>query len=559
MSPEGPRATYSPIHRSAVLTVTNPSGQRSRAVLNQSPFLFGRQADNHLVLRDNRISRIHARIVQQDGEYILEDLESRHGTYLNGVRMTGAQRLAPGDVVTFGFADSYQLQFHEDDAAIQRLTEQISVPAGASNLAKLRGLVEVARALQSSLSMQEVLDSIVDAALTVTGSDRGFLFLRTGGELKLQVARDRAGNSLAEDDLEVPRSVIERALNARRDLLSMNFDPQVADSTSPDHSVAALELRSVVCVPLIRVRTGTSQDTIVSTSNDTVGLIYMDSRVDLADLSAGNREILQTLALEASTVVENARLLDQERAKQRLESELQIARQIQQTLYPEVLPAEGWFRAAAVSIPSDQVGGDYYDVIQVDRSHWVFLVADVSGKGVSSALLASLLQGAFLLAPVTPEHIREMLLRLNSYLYQRAQGEKYATLFYGAMRDDGLLHWCNAGHCAPILLHADGSLETLEPGALPVGMLDFGDYGTGTTRLAAGDKVVIYSDGISEARDPGGNHFETGRIRRVLAAAAGAPAGECHAAVLESVRAFTRGAAQSDDMTLLIAEYRPGG
>jgi GAF domain-containing protein len=117
-------------------------------------------------------------------------------------------------------------------------------------------------------------------------------------------------------------------------------------------SVADLELRSVVCVPLIQVRTGSLQETVATSLNNTVGVLYMDSRGAAADLSAGNREILQTLALEASTILENARLLEEERAKQHMEEELNIARTIQTGLLPSELPTEGWFRAVGSSIAS---------------------------------------------------------------------------------------------------------------------------------------------------------------------------------------------------------------
>src|SRR5215472_14054621 len=354
-------------HRVPALAVINPSGNRSRLPLDRFPFLIGRQGDNHLVLRDNRASRNHARIFTDNGAYFIEDLNSRHGVYVNGERVKRHQ-LSDSDRIDFGFQDSYRLIFTLEEDEIHRILEQISAQnaAGANNLAKLRSLVEVARALQSSLSTNEVLAAVVDAALSVTGAERGFLLLRNEEELEVNVARDRRGVPLASSDLSVPRSLIHRALRSRRELLSMTFDPLGQEGVRPEMSVANLELRSVVCVPLIHVRTGTMQETIATSVNDTVGVLYMDSRGSAADLSSGNREILQTLALEASTILENARLLEEEREKQRLEEELNIARAIQQDLLPAGLPSEGWFRAAGSSLTSRQVGGDYFDVRQID-------------------------------------------------------------------------------------------------------------------------------------------------------------------------------------------------
>src|SRR5580693_2813806 len=221
--------------------------------------------------------------------------------------------------------------------------------------------------------------------------------LRNAAGLETRVARHKRGHHLRDSDLRVPREVLHRALQHRRELLSMNFDPLAVDETRPQNSIADLELRSAICVPLVRIRTGQGDATSVLTAgSETVGVLYMDSRISAADLAGGNRELLQTLAIEASTVLENARLLEEERAKRLMEEELTLARTIQQSLLPRLLPSDGWLRACGSSLASREVGGDYFDVTEVNAQCWSAVVADVSGKGVSSALLASLLQGALI-------------------------------------------------------------------------------------------------------------------------------------------------------------------
>lgn len=549
--------------RPALLVVTNPSGNRSRVSVDPVPFLIGRSAENNLVLRDNRISRAHARIFVEDGEYFVENLKSRHGVWVNGERRD-RHALEDSDRIEFGFPDSYKLVFSFEDRELTRILDRF-VPAAAatpsaSNLGKLRALVEVARTLQSALSIDDVLTAVVDAALAVTGAERGFLLLRRATDLDMRVARDCGGTALASEDLQVPMSVINRALHNRRDLLSMSFDPLAEQGVRPDSSIANLELRSVVCVPLVRVRTSNSEETsILSTAGETVGVLYMDSRGAPADLSHGNRELLQTLALEASTVLENARLLEEEREKHRLEEELSIAREIQKGLLPAELPHTGWFRAAGSSVASAQVGGDYFDIRQLHPNAWLTMVADVSGKGVSSALLASLLQGAFLLASDEPRQITEALTRVNRYLLERTRGEKYATVFYGTVSAGGLLQWANAGHCAPLLVHADGRMRALPTTGMPLGMLEPAEYTVEALVMEPGDKVVIYSDGITEAEDAGGKFFGKDRLREVLGASAPEDCGVVHGAILRAVEQFTGGAVQTDDITLVVIEYRPEG
>ena len=553
----------SELANSAGLIVVDPNGHRTRIEIKPLPFKIGRQADNHLILRDSRTSRRHAQIVLEDGQYFIEDAESRHGVFVNGER-TQRQPLHNSDRIEFGVPDSYHLIFAIGLADVTALLEQapsdtqVTRTGAGGNLAKLRAVLEVARTLQSSFSTEDVLNSVVDAALTVTGAERGFLLLRKADELDMRVARDRHGKPLAETDLRVPRRVIHRALQQRREMLSMNFDPLAAGEVRPEHSVADLELRSVVCVPLVRINASLGEETgMLSTQTDTVGVLYMDSRVSAADLSGGNRELLQTLAIEASTILENARLLEEERQKQKMDEELNLARTIQQSLLPSQLPSAGWFRACGSSVASHQVGGDYYDVVEVDESCWATVVADVSGKGVGSALLASLLQGAFLTTSQSSEVMARRVQRINRFLNERTQGSKYATVFYCLLDRSGRLHYINGGHCAPILISQSGRYEYLEATAMPVGMLPEAAFQVEERQLSPGDRIVIYTDGVTEAQNPRGEFFSRKQLREVVVAHAGDDCAALHDALLRTVKNFISDAPQADDITLVVLEYHP--
>ncbi|MEI9971547.1 MAG: GAF domain-containing protein [Ignavibacteriota bacterium] len=322
-----------------------------------------------------------------------------------------------------------------DGAELKRLVDQVAEQPAlqgrvgrrtrcGGNLGKLRAILDLARTLQNNFSVDDVLASVVDTALTITGAERGFLMLRSAKGLETRVARHKHGHRLQDSDLRVPREVLHRALQHRRELLSMNFDPMGSDETRPQNSIADLELRSVICVPLVRIRTSHGDSTsMLATGSETVGVLYMDSRLGAADLTGGNRELLQTLAIEASTVLENARLLIEEKAKRQLDEELGLARTIQQSLLPGKLPSDGWMRAAGSSVASREVGGDYYDVTLVDPRCWCVVVADVSGKGVGSALLASLLQGALITATGVPEGLMRRVVRLNQFCSIAREGK----------------------------------------------------------------------------------------------------------------------------------------
>ena len=544
------------------LLVEHPAGGRSRHAIDRVPFEIGRQPENQLVVRDNRISRRHARISLADGQYTLEDLESRSGVFLNGQKLTGVSPLVPGDQFDFGVEDGYRLTFALDSEKIARLMgnfgEQAPVAPGAQNLAKLRSLVEVARALQTSLSLDDVLAAVVDAALTITATERGFLLLRQGDDLTIRVARDCARRALAVEELRVPTKLIHRALASRRDMLTMNFDPY--SGGDPSMTVMQLELRSVVCVPLVRLRSGAPAGSPDATQGldadqDTVGVLYLDSRVAAADLSAGNRELLQTLALEASTILENARLLEDERNRVKLDEEMGIARSIQQSLLPRILPTDSWFSVCGSSLPAAQVGGDYFDVRPADQGGWSIVVADVSGKGVSSALMASLLQGAFMAAHHRPELMVDHLVRVNRFLLERMEGEKYATVFYAILQADGVLHYANTGICPPALVRKNGQIERLESNGMPLGLFEDATYELGELRMEKGDVIVAFSDGVEDSTNAAGDTFGKARVREALAL--GGTPNELHVRLRDAAILFAGSAPQADDVTVMAFGYRP--
>ncbi len=544
----------------ASLVVVDPNGRRARVPLTPLPFRMGRAPDSQLVLRDSRVSRNHAQIVRADGHYVLEDLGSLHGVWVNGERIARTLTLEGSARIEFGVPDGYEIHFMPSGEDLLRLVAGPpgSQPGhGGANLEKLRAVLEVARSLQSSFSVDDVLNTVLDAALAVTGAERGFLLLLdTGGELNVRRARSKAGGDLPPDDLRIPRRLIQHALESRKDLFSMSFDPSALEAHGPGNTIGDLELRSVVCLPLVHVKLGNSGATqALSVARASAGVLYMDSRAGSMDLAGGNQELLQTLAIDASTVLENARLIEEERARERIEEELGVARRIQQSLLPRSLPTDGWCVISGSSEPSHQVGGDYFDAVAVGPETWSMVVADVSGKGVSSALLASFLQGAFLSASGTAD-ISEVLARINRFLSERADNGKYATIFYSRLDISGRLTYANAGHCAPLLVRARGSIERLEATSMPVGLVATTKFGIAHRDLEPGDRIVLYTDGVTDAANEAGEFFGRAGLLKAIRDADGADCVTMHRAIQRAVMEFTAGAEQSDDMTLLVVQYQ---
>jgi serine phosphatase RsbU (regulator of sigma subunit) len=201
------------------------------------------------------------------------------------------------------------------------------------------------------------------------------------------------------------------------------------------------------------------------------------------------------------------------------------------------------------------VGGDYFDVTPVNQHCWCAVVADVSGKGVSSALLASLLQGALITATDHPATLGHRIERLNRFLMDRTGGEKYATVFYALLEIDGRLSYVNAAHCPPMVVRAGGELSTLDATGTPVGLMETAEFGVAEEHLAPGDKVVIYTDGVTEAQNAAGEFFGKKRLREIVTAHAAEPCQAVHDAIQQAVTEFTEGAPQSDDITLVVLEF----
>jgi serine phosphatase RsbU (regulator of sigma subunit) len=555
----------------AKLILIEPSGARREVPIQTTPFTIGRQNDNELALRDVRISRQHARIVAREGGYVIEDLNSRHGTIVNGQRITGPHPLRAQDTIEFGVPDSYRLIFVGEEPLMPDLLQRIEAPAPPQATSKelyhLGVLLEVVRVLHSSMLLEDVLTSVVDAALQVTKTERGVLLLNkqeapvADGEdpvLTPVVARDGARGTLDPASLQISTSILRQVVRSRRELIVTDVGHGMEQLTGRQQaSVARLELHTVVAIPLEKLPVlGSSDATVFGKSTDLLGVLYLDSRAPGSAFSELDREVLRSLALEAATVVENARLFAAARAKERFEHEMKIAAQIQQQLLPKKFPELPQYSICGLNIACESVGGDYYDVFELAGGRCGFVVADVSGKGIPASLLAAMLQGVFSATAGMDISLGQVGARVNRYLCERTGDDRYATLFYGVIEPGGRLEYINAGHVSPLVRTTLGQVYTLASDNFPLGMFDFAEYHAGRYQLQPGDFLIVYSDGFSEAHNVKEELFGEAGLRELLREFAGTTAPELMAFIQEGVRKFTGGAPQSDDMTLVVVHYR---
>jgi sigma-B regulation protein RsbU (phosphoserine phosphatase) len=288
-------------------------------------------------------------------------------------------------------------------------------------------------------------------------------------------------------------------------------------------------------------------------------VLYLDSREKGSLLTETTRGALETLAAEASVAIENARLYRDKLEKAKMEQEMRIAAEIQQSLLPKPRVSLGFVEASAASIPCRSIGGDFFDYIDDPSTTFGFTLGDVAGKGPPAALMSALMQGMFTAQAQFADGPASAVTHMNRALCRRGLESRFVTLMFGIMQANGSLVYCNAGHNPPFIMGKNGKVRRLEEGGPVVGLLEFAPYSQETVQLDAGDTIVIFSDGVSEALNAAGEEFGDDRLEKCAAGALDQASSVLVERIVASVREFTRGAAQSDDITVMVIRYLGAG
>ena len=543
------------------LKVIREGGDEQLMVLADKPFTVGRRSDNELKVNDRHVSRYHARFSPDGGRWLLRDLDSKLGTFVNGKRIA-EHTLVDGDVVTLGQSTSVRILYLEAPAesaasvvieaaeSLRRIPEAV-LEGRREDSMDLMLLLDVARALNSSLVLSDVLNMVMDATVRVTGAERGFLMLRDSQEqLRFRVARNFRQETLEGSGFQISRSVVENVVQSGRPeiLVNVQDDPRFRNQ----ESILALDLKTVMCVPLKLMHRANGEARIV-------GVIYLDNKALSQGFSKKGLKLLETLAAHAAIAIDNARLHEEALEMRRIEEELRLAHTIQERLLPSEIPSMKGLDVSGWSMPSRQVGGDYYNYYTFSDGRFGFVIADVSGKGVPAALLMALLDGIFSAQAEVERSASDTVGRVNNYLHKKAGGEKFVTLFYGIVSPDGTMTYTNAGHNPPLLLRTGGDLVRLGDGGLVLGVFPGVVYEEGTVKLDEGDTLLLYTDGLSEARDTDGEEFGEQRIVEIGRKHFGQGAEDMREAIHDAVTEFSLGTPQHDDVTLVVVRRQASG
>jgi len=291
--------------------------------------------------------------------------------------------------------------------------------------------------------------------------------------------------------------------------------------------------------------------------DECLGILVLSEKLTKTSFSTEDMTILSVLSDHAAVAFENARLYEEMLEKQRMEEELGVAREIQTHLLPKESPSTDRFELAGYNLPSKEVGGDYYDFIQLEENKLGIAIGDIAGKGIPAALLMSNLQAALRISAVQAKTTHDVMDMINAHITATTSAEKFATFFYSVLDSENLtMEYTNAGHNFPVLCRANGEHHVLKEGGVIIGILPDAIYEHKNIQLKSGDAVIMYTDGITEALNSHDEEFGEHRLITIAKKAMHLSAKQILDLILESVVDFTHGYLQTDDLTLVILKVK---
>jgi sigma-B regulation protein RsbU (phosphoserine phosphatase) len=355
---------------------------------------------------------------------------------------------------------------------------------------------------------------------------------------------DGNNRRLSESQFRTSQSVVRDVVHKRQAKFMVQG---IQQEFASQESIVGMNLRAVACLPLLGIRKD-------GDSADILGILYLDSTKAMHSLSGLDQKILNKLALEAGNVLERVEIMKSIEQRKSLERDLALAEETQRSLLPRQIPELEHWKLSAFCKPTRYVGGDFYDFQVMPSGDLLFVIADVSGKGVAASVLSSMILGCLQLRLQDGDQPAPALNRLNKFLCSKSSG-KFATMFLCSVGADGKGQYISAGHNPAYLFRAaDGTIEELPSTTLILGAFEFATFEATPIEVRSGDVLLAYSDGLTEAESAREEMFGEDRVKEILHREAPNGATRLHEALISSIAEFTRGHMQSDDLTLVIAQ-----
>ncbi len=548
------------IDESQYLMVRRPGADPERVALDPSKtFTMGRSQDNTIVLTDASVSRNHARIAFLDGAWWVEDAGSKNGTKVNTRRIEGRARLKPGDLVTLG---NFQITFSAPATQGSARVADVASPATMRSVSVeefesgtdtrsfgqgmapervgtfLRSIDRIGQALLAHRPLAELFQFVVELASDVLRADRTAILLREGDSGEL-VAKAVKQNERAPGEIVVSRSIARATIEQKQAILTS--DAQHDTRFREQQSVIQQRIHSAMCAPLWH-------------DGDVLGILYVDNVAAPVPFEESDLRLLTLISHLAAVKIRETEQQEALEQDKRMREELKRAATLQQALLPTDPLHRGTFTVAGRNVPSFDVGGDYFDFLEGERGTMVVALGDVMGKGMGAALLMTHLHATVRAQVETDRTLTEVMGRLNRSIHHNSHGRFITLVLFEIDCATGNATYVNGGHNPPYLLRADGTMETLSSGGLLLGVFPEAQYEAATLTLHPGDVLLLYSDGVTEARSPAPAEEEFGdeRLVEFVRASKDLPAPEIVERLIQRVRVFSGEGQLADDVTVAV-------
>ena len=558
---------------SAGLWVNQGKNEGQRFLLDKEKIILGRNPDCDMVLEVGAVSRRHARIRHIDGLWYIEDLKSRNGTFLDGIQIEGAVELTNGAEIRICDL-AFTFEQLDPDAPVsgsgQTSSPVMMVDDAPSNLQsaimskvdispnrkatpwairpeiKLQALLEIGHQMGGAVGSKKVLPKLIESLFTVfPQADRGFIVLEDveTGQLRPVAVVERGQKG--DETVRISQTIVREVMQSQKAVLSAD----AADDSRFDsaQSVVDFHIRSMICAPL------------VNSDGQSMGVIQIDtvrkrSRFDEEDL-----DVLASVAGQVASAVENSLLHEEVLKKRAFDQELAIAHEVQQGFLPLNSPEIEQFEFFDYYEPANQLGGDYFDYLELPDERLAIVLADVSGKGISAALLAARLSAEIRYQLAGGKKLSEAMEQINRVFCESRWEDRFITMVVAILDKTRCeLTLANAGHLPPLRRTREGEVQRLGESisSLPLGVAETTPYPTTAISLAPGESVTFYSDGITEAMNFKQQIFSQSRLEETLSK--GEPEVELLGeSLLDRVKKFVGNQVQSDDICLVMIGRTP--
>lgn len=548
----------------ATLQVLKGQNQGTTVNLEGDKIVLGRNADCNIVINLPAVSREHARIVRVQGKFFIEDLKSRNGTFVNNKEITARTQLNDRDQIKicdnlFTFLETKPrppipdsmrrttgaptiVEEEEGSSTVEATLAQSRQLLETQPAEKLAFLLDISADLTQTFNVEQLLPKIVDRVFTVfKQADRGFIILAEEGWEVLIPKVIKTRRLSDESTARFSRRIVQESLKTSQALLSEDATADKRFDLS--QSIADCRIRSVMCAPLVG-----------RTEGKPLGVIQLDTQDRHKKFNQEDLKLLMAVAGQAAVALESARMHESLVARAGLERDLQIAHKVQLSFLPRRPPELPGYEFGAHYEPALEVGGDYYDFIVLPGPRVAIMCGDVAGKGVSAALLMAKVSSDARFSMLTEPDPAKAVCKLNVLMQEAGMLDRFVTLVAGLL-DPGRheVTFVNAGHLPPLVVRkASGKVEEAmarDLAGFPLGVADGAPYEAQTVELAPGDCVLLFTDGVTDAKNRQEQEFQIDGVHKVLAHGPWTPR-DMAEKLMHTVKQHALGCKQHDDITV---------